>query len=711
MSLLSGQAELKLKAVAQLKTDQINRWFEERIADGRALQSGPEALVDLPQFLSGSRDPSLVSRLESWIRSIRLSYPDYAGVFLVGEDGRPLLFDAEEGLSLSARKIFESTGPLSVAEPFLTEIQIEGVPRMGMAVPVAASPGEAPRAAFLVWIDPARYLYPILQRWPVPSTSGEIILLRKEGNEIVSVGRHGQKENTAPELRIPLSGEESIESKAFKGAEGIFRGRDYRGALATAYAEPVGKAGWILVAKKDDSEIFDPLWGTVPLLLGIILFMCLATVFGTILMWRRREVSLLRERFDAISRRAEAEERFRLIFENAADAVFVHEVSPELPGRFVDVNSGACRLLGYTRDEMLSMDVAAIDVPEQASRLPAIMRKLFDEGVAHFETEHVARDGRRIPVDVHTSLFEFQGSRLVLSVARDITERRVAEGELERERSQLLSIFDTIDESIYVADPATYEILFVNKFLREILGFDPTGRICHEVLQGLDSPCPFCTNSIILSNGGKAHVWEFHNLRLNRDYKLFDRIVKWSDGRDVRFEMAIDITDRKRAEEELIAYSRDLEKTVEERTHELDSTRAEMFAQAKLSAMGRMGAGLAHQLNSPLGGAVLLVDGLIDSLGNEGGHREALRHVRTALDNMHNIVECMLTLSMLPRRGRVFRASVDLSKAIGSILDLALHDCTGRGIEISRELAEGLPKIPARSGELDQVFLNLVNNA
>ncbi|HPQ82058.1 MAG TPA: PAS domain S-box protein, partial [bacterium] len=98
-----------------------------------------------------------------------------------------------------------------------------------------------------------------------------------------------------------------------------------------------------------------------------------------------------------------------------------------------------------------------------------------------------------------------------------------------------------------------------------------------------------------------------------------------------------DITESKLAQERVKGYSAKLERMVDERTRELDSTRAEMFAQAKLSAMGRMGAGLAHQLNSPLGGAVLLVDGLIDSLGEENEHRESLRHVRMALDNMHHI--------------------------------------------------------------------------
>ena len=67
------------------------------------------------------------------------------------------------------------------------------------------------------------------------------------------------------------------------------------------------------------------------------------------------------------------------------------------------------------------------------------------------------------------------------------------------ERAQLLAIFNSIDQAIYVADPETYRILFVNTYLREHLGYDPTGALCYEAFQGRTAPCAFCTNAIILA--------------------------------------------------------------------------------------------------------------------------------------------------------------------------------------------------------------------
>ena len=119
----------------------------------------------------------------------------------------------------------------------------------------------------------------------------------------------------------------------------------------------------------------------------------------------------------------ESEERFRLLFHGMRDAIYVHEASPEKPGRFIAVNESACRMLGYTEEDLLRMDVKDIDIPEQAGHILAIHEKLFREGHALFETFHVAKDGRKIPVEINVRLFTLRGKTMVLSVARDISER------------------------------------------------------------------------------------------------------------------------------------------------------------------------------------------------------------------------------------------------------------------------------------------------
>ncbi|MDH4124002.1 MAG: PAS domain-containing protein, partial [Thermoplasmata archaeon] len=139
----------------------------------------------------------------------------------------------------------------------------------------------------------------------------------------------------------------------------------------------------------------------------------------------------------------------------------------------------------------------------------------------------------------------------VIEYVRDATDRENALNALKREHQQLLAIFESIDESIYVVDPETHEILYVNHAVIEDFG-NVIGKKCYKVFQDLDTPCPFCTNDKIFGeNIGQPYIWEFENLVLRRWYHCIDRAIIWPDGRLVRCEIAIDVTDRMLSEEQL----------------------------------------------------------------------------------------------------------------------------------------------------------------
>ena len=139
----------------------------------------------------------------------------------------------------------------------------------------------------------------------------------------------------------------------------------------------------------------------------------------------------------------------------------------------------------------------------------------------------------------------------VVTVIRDITLDKKFNEMLAFEHRQLLSIFDSIDEIVYVSDPDTHRVLYANRAARNIFG-DMIGQKCFRVLQKLRSPCPFCSNNKIFGrNIGKTHIWEFRNKVNNKWYRCIDKAISWPDGRMVRYEMAIDITERKLAVEDL----------------------------------------------------------------------------------------------------------------------------------------------------------------
>jgi two-component system, OmpR family, phosphate regulon sensor histidine kinase PhoR len=113
-------------------------------------------------------------------------------------------------------------------------------------------------------------------------------------------------------------------------------------------------------------------------------------------------------------------------------------------------------------------------------------------------------------------------------------------------------VFDALDIVLYVADFDTHELLFLNARGEELWGSGQLGRRCYEVLQaGQGGPCAFCTNHRLVE-GGQARpqarppvAWEFQNTVTGRWFLCIDKAIRWRDGRLVRMEVAIDITERK----------------------------------------------------------------------------------------------------------------------------------------------------------------------
>ena len=121
--------------------------------------------------------------------------------------------------------------------------------------------------------------------------------------------------------------------------------------------------------------------------------------------------------------------------------------------------------------------------------------------------------------------------------------------ETDFELKMLHAIVGALDEVIYVADPETHELLYLNQVGLEVWG-DIVGDKCYKGLQNRNAPCPFCTNDKIFGEVSESpYVWEFQNEVNKSWYRCIDKAIDWPDGRRVRFEMAVDITKQKVAEE------------------------------------------------------------------------------------------------------------------------------------------------------------------
>lgn len=281
------------------------------------------------------------------------------------------------------------------------------------------------------------------------------------------------------------------------------------------------------------------------------------------------------EELDLLNRNLqESEEKSRAMFENAGVAALL--INPESQ-RVEDANKAACSYYGYEKEELTKLTLADLNVMT-LEEIKKEIQKTRREGNQYFEFQHRLADGRIRDIEVYSSLINIAGKDYLYSVIHDITERKIIEKrnavlskdmadlneelqasnhELEgandvlyKEREQFLAILDSIPEIIYVADIDEHTILFSNNRMKELLGRDITGEKCYQAIQMQHDVCDFCTNDKI-QNTDKPYFWEKYNPLLKKYFYIMDRKIKWTDNKDVRFEMAVDITERKKIENEL----------------------------------------------------------------------------------------------------------------------------------------------------------------
>ncbi len=255
------------------------------------------------------------------------------------------------------------------------------------------------------------------------------------------------------------------------------------------------------------------------------------------------------------------EEKYRRLFETLSQGVVYHGAD----GGIVSANPAAERILGISVDQILSK-----------TSMDPCWKMICEDGSSVFGTDHPAmialRTGEKVGPVIRGVFHPEKNAHIWLDITavplfqpgdgkpsqvyatfEDITGRRKAEEEARAAHQRLVTVLDSINALIYVADMETHEILFINEHGRGDFG-EIVGHKCWEVLQGeLSGPCDFCTNPKLLDEDGKptgVYSWEFHNPKTGKWYHCFDRAIEWVDGRMVRLESAFDITERKRAEEE-----------------------------------------------------------------------------------------------------------------------------------------------------------------
>jgi signal transduction histidine kinase len=246
---------IELAAVASMKVDLLERWRHERMSDSRRLAESETRRANLSAWLGDPDNRTLSEDLRVRL-VLEKDTGEYADVFLVSPTGQLLLSaraapgPLHESVRQSVDAALASTGPL-VRDFYLVE---SGKVRIDVVQAVRDLSGRA-LAVVVLSSDASEYLYPMLRLWPTPSQSGETVLVRRDGDQVLFLNDLRLRTTEALIMRESLDRADLPAVQAVLGRAGRFSGSDYRGIRVFADLRGVPGTSWAMVTKIDRDEI------------------------------------------------------------------------------------------------------------------------------------------------------------------------------------------------------------------------------------------------------------------------------------------------------------------------------------------------------------------------------------------------------------------------------------------------------------------------
>jgi PAS domain S-box-containing protein len=376
----------------------------------------------------------------------------------------------------------------------------------------------------------------------------------------------------------------------------------------------------------------------------------------------------------------QAEERLKLSafsMDNIADAV--QWITKD--ARFWNVNRAACEMLGYSREEILSMSIADIDPFFILEDWQRHIEEIRQTGSIYLPNRfHRARDGRILPVEITTNYLVYNGVEYYCAIVRDITERVRA----EKEASFFRALIEYTRDPVYVLDPTDDgRMLYVNQAACSHFGLSLEEMRTMRI-PDWDPEWDMAKMPRNLQKMKEGHPLRFETVHKIASGKLVPVEVTANylehDGRELVLGYFQDIRGRRKAQDEQL------------RTQKLES-------------LGVLAGGIAHDFNNLLMGIMGNLSLVRLLLPGEGKARERLQRCEKAVKEATNLTYQLLTFS---RGGEPVKRAIDLFKVVQDAVAFSLR---GSKVAGKLQIAEGLWPIEADEGQIGQVVYNLLINA
>ncbi len=563
----------KLRAVADLKADQILAWRQERLADAQVNAAGVVRLFSL-QWLEGDVDEAVAAAANEQMQLLQSHY-NYTAVILVAADGRAISTLTSEPETSASAIIPVIERVITSGEPTLGDMFRDperNAVFLDTTAPIMNDAKEAV-AALILRMDMNEYLYPLIQSWPTPSPSAETLLIRVEEDSVLFLNplRHSSAQPLTS--RIPLENTDIPAVQTALHRQGLFEGRDYRGTPVLSDLRALPGTNWHMIAKLDMTEVLAEAHHRGWMLFLMTLLGIAATGLVVVSIGSQRRKNIFEALYRVERKEREAQEEIRATLYGIGDGVIAVDAACKVTrmNPVAETLTGWCEAeaIGRPLDEVFRIvhEDTRAEVENPAHR---VLREGRIVGLAN-SAVLIAKDGsERSIADSGAPIYD-QGNVLagVVLVFRDQTRERAAARMLREREMFSRAILNGIAANIAVLD-RNGVITAVNRAWEQFAYDNNAGEAVAAGIglnyldvarnaQGADTEYAAETASgieaLLAEDHGEFSIeYPCHSPSEKRWFLLFATPLKSDQGGAVLAH--INITSRKLAEEALVASER-----------------------------------------------------------------------------------------------------------------------------------------------------------
>ena len=414
----------------------------------------------------------------------------------------------------------------------------------------------------------------------------------------------------------------------------------------------------------------------------------------------------IEEQTEVLRQHEEIRSFLAAIVESSNDAI----IGKDFESKVISWNAGAERMFGYAAAEMLGQPITRLQSPDRPEEEASILEEVKRGRTRHYETVRIRKDGRPIKVSLSVSPIKNSHGEIigVSSIVQDITERKRAERELQESRARSADIIGSAMDAIISVDAGQHITIFNEAAERmfdcprgEALG-QPLDRFIPARFRAAHREHVAVFGRTGITSRAMGNLRPLSGLRANGEEFPIEASISHIDvgGQQTYTVILRDITERKRAEEQILQLNAELEQRVEERTAELTAANNELESFTY---------SVAHDLRAPLrhidAFSKILSEDCAPSLPAEAQHY--LSNIRTSATKMSQLVDDLLNLARVGRQ-ELNRQSTPLSELVDEVLEELKEETAGRKLEWH---LQPLPAVECDPGLMKQVFANLLSNA